>query len=110
MANRFNDQYRPPHGGDSVFPNTQRRLTPELRLQSWGGTDEKGEFNQKGADKTYTFKKSPPSPPNTKGGNYSKSTENPYMDEGGLSVPRKPKSPKKPSSGGMALPLPQKVK
>lgn len=110
MANRFNDQYRPPHGGDSVFPNTQRRLTPELRLQSWGGTDEKGEFNQKGADKNYTFKKSYPSQPDTKGGYISKYTENPNKEDGGSSVSRKPKSPKKPSSGGMALPIPQKVK
>lgn len=35
---------------------------------------------------------------------------NPYMDEGGSSVPRKPKSPTKSPSGGMALPIPQKVK
>jgi hypothetical protein len=31
------------------------------------------------------------------------------MDEGGSSVSRKPKTPSKSPSGGVALPIPQKV-
>jgi hypothetical protein len=87
MANRFNDQYRPPHSGGSVF----RPYEPT--------TSDKHQQEQ-------MFPKTRP----YKGGNISKSTENPYMDEGGSSVSRKPKTPSKSPSGGVALPIPQKVK
>lgn len=40
----------------------------------------------------------------------SKGHDDWHKPEGGSSVSRKPKSPTKPSSGGMALPIPQKVK
>ena len=80
-----------------------------MRVQPWSGEDEKGNYTQTGADKEYTFTK--PAPP-----------KNPYLDTdgdesdddfkplGGSTVPRKPKLDPKSPSGGMALPLPQKVK
>jgi hypothetical protein len=84
-----------------------------MRLQPWGGEDETGNFTQTGADKKYTFTK-----PRKKGYSgqsgdiyYEKPNENPHEDpHGGSTVPRKPKPNPKSPSGGMALPLPQKVK
>lgn len=78
MANRFQDQYRPQHNGDSVFLN-------------------KGGYINKAYSPAY---KNP----------HEEDNGYPYKPEGGSSVSRKPKSPTKPSSGGMALPIPQKVK
>lgn len=40
----------------------------------------------------------------------SKGQDDWHKPDGGSPVPRKPKTPKKPSSGGKALPIPQKVK
>lgn len=138
MANRFSGEYRPPHSGTSplsqgLSPFSQdgqywreqsspRRLTPELRLQSWSGEDEKGEFTQKGANKKYTFEKSKPKTKGDserKGDYYAREPkkandnsfrDNPPKDEGGSSILRNSKKPPKSPSGGMALPLPQKVK
>ena len=93
MANRFNDQYRPPHSGQDVFGQRPPSGYTPPGSRSWGGSD--------------PFPGSYPRP--YKGGNISKSTENPYKDEGGSSVSRKPKTPSKSPSGGVALPIPQKV-
>lgn len=108
MANRFYDSYRPQHDGQSVIGSSGQKPPSgytSTDFRSWGGSDP----YPKSASNPHAYTPRP-SQPDTKGGNFSKSTENPYMDEGGSSVPRKPKTPKKPSSGGMALPIPQKVK
>jgi hypothetical protein len=106
MANRFQDNYRPQHSGDSVFLNTPGPINREPQHSRYDFL-EKNEMNKKKIDNPYMDEgKSYPS----KGGNISKSTENPYMDEGGSSVSRKPKTPSKSPSGGVALPIPQKVK
>ena len=138
MAYRWQpEEYRQPHNGQSVFgggmiptikhPDTtqadwrtpvsmgnqgsqqSRPSSAPMHLQPWGGEDEKGNFTQTGADKKYTFTK-----PRKKGYSgqsgdiyYEKPNENPH---GGSTVPRKPKPNPKSPSGGMALPLPQKVK
>ena len=90
MANRFQDNYRPQHSGQDVFGQRPPSGYTPPGSRSWGGSD--------------------PFPRPYKGGNISKSTENPYKDEGGSSVSRKPKTPSKSPSGGVALLIPQKVK
>lgn len=140
MANRFGGEYRKPHNGASPFSQqayinnagNNRKFTPNLEIMPWGGEDEKGTYTQKGSDDTrkYSFEKSKPS---RKGEGFKDTTEtNPHQyayatkvkkgdsnnfrdnpppkDTGGTSVGRNPKPPTKSPSGGMALPLPQKVK
>jgi hypothetical protein len=119
MANRFGGEYRKPHSGASAVAGQQHpRLTPELRLQSWSGEDEKGEFTQTGANKKYTLEK-PNSEPEgdyyarePKGADSNSFRDNPPKDEGGSSILRNSKKPPKSPSGGMALslPIPEKVK
>ena len=105
--------YMQPWGGSPVSMGDDgqqnRPSSAPMRMQPWGGEDETGNFTQTGADKKYTFTK-----PRKKGYSgesgdiyYEKPNENPH---GGSTVPRKPKPNPKSPSGGMALPLPQKVK
>lgn len=113
MANRFGEQYRPPHSGRDVFGGSMGPSTNpnqmNMHIQPWGGEDSEGYFTQTGADKKYNFKKDKRT---TKGGysgksgdiNYEKGDENPH---GGSTVPRKPKPKTPKSSGGMALEIPR---
>jgi hypothetical protein len=84
-----------------------------MYMQPWSGEDETGNFTQTGADKKYTFTKPTKKGYSGESGDlyYEKPDENPHEDpHGGSTVPRKPKPNPKSPSGGMALPLPQKVK
>jgi hypothetical protein len=96
MANRFSGEYRPSHNGASPFQYSQQAYINTVNNAPRITPDGHSTYKQ--------------SPPNTKGGYISKFTENPYKDEGGSSVKRMPKSPSKSPSGGIALPIPQKVK
>ena len=79
-----------------------------MQVQPWSAEDEMGNYTQTGADKKYTFTKSTPKSPylDTDGDE----SDDDFKPLGGSTVPRKPKLDPKSPSGGMALPLPQKVK
>jgi hypothetical protein len=117
MANRFGGEYRQPHNGASAVAQSSPLPNPrQLQVQPWGGEDEEGEFTQTGAEKKYTLKKANSEPEGNyyarepKGANDNSFLDNPPKDEGGSSILRNSKKPPKSPSGGMALPLPQKVK
>ena len=134
------EEYRQPHNGQSVFgggmiPNLRhpdttpqyssswtdnvtqqpfagssnnRRIPPYMQVQPWSAEDEMGNYTQTGANKMYTFTKS--TPKNSYLGTDDDGPDADFKPLGGSTVPRKPKPNPKSPSGGMALPLPQKVK
>jgi hypothetical protein len=141
MANRFNDQYRPPHSGDSVFPQKITKTPSQYQEDAWTqpriskGTDygprKDNDENPHSAPKKaprdqfepgpheYKQRKTPPNYNERpkKGDSDGPKKGDPYKDhydpyhnpDGGSSVSRKPKTPSKSPSGGVALPIPQKV-
>jgi hypothetical protein len=139
MAYRWQpEEYRKPHNGQSVFgggmiptikhPDTtqadwrtpvsmgnqgsqhSRLSSAPVYMQPWSGEDETGNFTQIGANKQYTFTKPTPKSPYLDTENDGDGPDDDFKPLGGSTVPRKPKPNPKSPSGGMALPLPQKVK
>lgn len=110
MANRFNqyDQYRKPHSGQSVFPHEN--------IKGHRPIEPNGPYTVDPHDLPYKNPNKYPdynTPKKSEGGlkkGPSKGHDDYHKPDGGSSVPRKPKSPTKSPSGGMALPIPQKVK
>jgi hypothetical protein len=113
MANRFGEQYRPPHNGQSAFSNwlnpredQSKSINPSQHIPIgdpympvWDNGDIEAGKKIYGdpVKRPFPLKNDP-------------NADGPYRPDGGADIVRRPKPKSPKSSGGMALELPKKEK